>query len=121
MLKDQVTFLDGIAEIYTSENISAPGNAPVHKLVNKRRVNFAYRTIGAVRFYIAKQANVELSKTIIVPKGVHISPHDIVILVTEKNEEKEQYEIEQVQHKTDTKPHSVLLSLRRLETNYDFE
>ena len=120
MLDRQVTFNDGIADIYTAENVAEPGNNPVYKLVNLRELRFAYRTVGAVRFYIAKQANIEISKTIIVPRGVPISVHDVVILKTEDGQESEQYDIEQVQPKTDTRPYSVLLSLRRLETVYDF-
>ena len=119
MLKNQVTFNDGIAHIYTVQNAAAPGDMPVNKLVNLRRVRFAYRTVGAVRFFIAKAANVEIDRTIIIPKGVHVSPQDVVIIATEKGEETQQYDIMQVQIKTDTAPHTVLLSLKRRTESYD--
>ena len=120
MNKEQVAFSAGYAEIYTVENVAEKGDKPVNKLINRRKVRFDYRTIGAVRFFMAKQANVEIDKTIIIPKGPHVSPQDIVILHSEKNEENEQYEIVQTQVKTDTAPHTILLTLKRRTEKYDF-
>ena len=116
MLEDKCSFNDGIAEIYTVDNTALKGDKPVDKLINKRVVRFEYRTVGAVRFYIAKQADVKIDRMITIPKGVHVSPQDVVILISEGSN---QYRIEQVQHKSDTKPHTTLISLQRLVTNYD--
>lgn len=119
MLEKQISFNDGICEIYTVKNAAEQGDMPVDKLFNRRRVRFEYRTVGAVRFFMAKAANVEIDKTLVIPRGVHVSPQDVVIIPTEKGEENQQYEIMQVQVKTDTKPHSVLLTLKRRAESYD--
>ena len=116
MLEDKCSFNDGIAEIYTLDNAAEKGDKPTDKLVNKRVVRFEYRTVGAVRFFVAKQSDVKIDCMIAIPKGVHISPQDVVILISEGEE---QYKIEQVQHKTDTKPHTTLISLQRLVSKYD--
>lgn len=116
MLENKCSFNDGIAEIYTVHNAALKGDAPVDKLINKRVVRFEYRTVGAVRFFIAKQSDVKIERMIAIPKGVHVSPQDVVILISEGTD---QYKIEQVQQKTDTKPHTTLISLQRLVTNYD--
>ena len=119
MLENRISFNDGICEIYTVQNAAESGDMPVDKLFNCRKIRFAYRTVGAVRFYMAKAANVEIDRTLVIPKGVHVSPQDVVIIPTEKGEEKQQYEITQVQVKTDTRPHSVLLTLKRRTECYD--
>lgn len=117
MLKDQVSFNDGIAHIYTVENAALSGDEPVDKLTDLRIVRFENRTIGAVRFFTAKQADAKLDRMIMIPNGIKVSPQDVVILASE---DENQYRIEQVQTKTDTRPHTKLISLRRLESNYDF-
>lgn len=117
MLKEQVSFNDGIADIYTVENAALPGDKPADKLSDRRTVRFANRTVGAVRFFTAKQADAKIDRMIMIPKGIKVSPQDVVILVSE---DENQYGIEQVQNKTDTRPHTTLISLRRLESKYDF-
>lgn len=119
MLKEQISFNDGIADIYTVQNAAEPGDRPVDKLMNRRSVRFAFRTVGAVRFYIAKQVDVQIDRTILIPKGVHVSPQDVVIIPTEQVDAGAQYDVMQVQPKTDTKPHTVLLTLRRRAESYD--
>ncbi len=119
MLKDQISFNDGIAEIYTVHNAAKSGDRPADKLMNKRTVRFAFRTVGAVRFYMAKQADVEIDLTISIPRGVHVSPQDVVIIPTEQVGANQQYDIKQVQPNTKTKPHSVLLTLQRRAESYD--
>lgn len=119
MLKNQATFNDGICDIYTVQNAAAPGDMPVNKLFGKQRVRFAYRTVGAVRFYMAKAANVDIDRTIVIPRGIRVSPQDVVIITTERGEEEQQYEVMQVQIKTDTMPQTVLLTLKRRAERYD--
>lgn len=117
MLEKQVSFNDGIAHIYTVENAALPGDKPADKLTDRRTARFSNRTVGAVRFFTAKQADTKIDRMIMIPKKIKVSPQDVVILVSE---DENQYSIEQVQNKTDTRPHTKLLSLRRLESNYDF-
>lgn len=117
MLRDQVSFNDGVAYIYTVENAALPGDAPADKLTDRRTARFSNRTVGAVRFFTAKQADTKIDRMIMVPKGIKVSPQDVVILASE---DENQYCIEQIQAKTNTRPHTKLLSLRRLESAYDF-
>lgn len=117
MLKEQVSFNDGVAEIFTVENKALPGDAPADKLTDRRKARFENRTVGAVRFFTAKQADTKIDRMIMIPRGIKVSPQDVAILVSE---DENQYCIEQVQTKTNTKPPATLISLRRLESKYDF-
>ncbi len=118
MLRNVVTFLDGIAEIYTVENSARRGDKPAERLVNMRKVRFGNRTVGAVRKFTADQAGIKLDRLIIVPLGVFVSAQDIVIL---SSENEDQYRIVQLQFKTDTKPKALQISLERLVQKYDKE
>lgn len=108
-------FNDGIADIYSVENVSEKGDRPKEVLKLKYRLRFSRRTIGVKRYYEAMQAQVRLSNLIRVPVRNDISPQDVAVISGR------QYRIEQVQHIGDTLPPTTLLSLSRLEADYDLE
>ena len=106
-------FNDGVAHIYKLTDVSIPGYKPQLKPKWYRSVPFGYKTIGVKRNYEAMQAQVKLDEMIEVVQNREISPQDIVVI------EGVQYDIKQVQHKNDTAPRTSLISLQRLEENYD--
>lgn len=106
-------FNDGVAHIYKLADVSLPGFKPTFKPQPYRNYPFQYKTIGVRRNYEAMQAQVRLDEMIEVMQDRCVSPQDIVVI------EGVQYDIIQVQHKNDTYPKTSLLSLRRLEENYD--
>lgn len=108
-------FNDGVTDIYAVENIAEKGDRPKDGLSIKYHLRFGYETIGVKRNYEAMQAQVQLSEMISVSMHRDISSQDVAII------NGVQYRIEQVQHKTDTLPPSSLLSLSRLEADYDFK
>lgn len=117
MADKQLSFCDGVADIYTVTNTAPAGDTPNETLSGKRTVRFEYRTVGAVRYFAAMQAEVKIDRIICIPRGASVTPQDIVILSSESASE--QYHVKQVQIKTDTKPHSQIISLERVEQVYD--
>lgn len=107
-------FNDGIVDIYEVKNAAEKGDRKKDKLFIRYHVRFGYNTIGVKRNFEAMQAQVSLAELISVPLHRDISPQDVAVI------SKKQYCIEQVQHKTDTLPPTSLLSLSRLEADYEF-
>ena len=107
------TFNDGVCNIYKLADVSHPGFKPVFKPQFYRAVPFQYRTIGIKRNYEAMQAQVKLDEMISIMQNRDISPQDVIVI------EGVQYDIVQIQHKNDTAPRTSLVSLRRLEEDYD--
>lgn len=107
------TFNDGIVWIYKLADVSLPGFKPVFKPRLHKKYQFHYKTIGVRRNYDAMQAGVRLDEMLIIMQDRNISPQDIAVV------NGVQYDIKQVQHMNDTFPHTTLLSLQRLEENYD--
>lgn len=106
-------FNDGIVWIYKLADVSLPGFKPAFKPSLHRKYQFRYKTIGVRRNYDAMQAGVRLDEMIVIMQDRNISPQDIAVV------NGVQYDIKQVQHMNDTFPHTSLLSLQRLEENYD--
>lgn len=113
--KKYLTFNDGIAEIYTVDNIAESGNKPKDGLSIKYKLRFSYNTIGVKRNYEAMQAQVKLSELVSIPLHRDISSQDVAVIFGK------QYKIQQVQHKIDTLPPTSQLSLTRLEADYEFK
>ena len=107
------TFNDGVCRIYKLENTAEPGLMPHLEPTLYKKMNFAYKTIGVKRNYEALQAMVRLDEMIEIMLDRGVSTQDIVVI------EEVQYKIKQVQHKKDTYPETSLLSLQKLEENYD--
>ena len=109
-----LSFNDGITDVFSVDNIAPPGNKPKKGLIAKfSGLRFEYKTIGVKRAYTAMQADVKLSELIQVPMHREISTQDVATI------NGRQYEIVQAQHFPDTNPASSVLSLSRLEVNYD--
>ena len=66
-------FNDGIADIYSVENIAEKGDRPKERLKIKYHLHFGYSVIGITRNYEAMQAQVNLSELINVPMHRDIS------------------------------------------------
>lgn len=113
MLKNQLTFNDGIAEI------RKPGSFLNRESVPKNcvKVNFEYRTVGFNRYFEGLQNQIEISKMILIPRGAPVMPQDVVTLTGDAG----RYIIRQAQEKRDTLPPSVQLSLQRITVNCDTE
>ena len=107
------TFNDGVAYVYKLVNTAEPGLRPQLSPTLYRKFNFEYKTIGVKRNYEALQAQVKLDELIQVLLDRKISTQDVVVI------EGVQYEVKQVQHKKDTYPETSLLSLIKLEEEYD--
>lgn len=107
------TFNDGIVWIYKLADVSHPGFKPMFKPSLHKKYQFHYKTIGVRRNYDAMQAGVRLDEMIEIMQDRAISPQDIAVV------NGVQYDIKQVQHMNDTFPHTSMLSLQRLEENYD--
>lgn len=107
------TFNDGVAYIYKLHNAAEPGFKPVPELQFYKKLMFSFKTIGVRRNYEAMQAKVRLDEMIQVLLDRQISSQDVVVI------EGVQYKIKQVQHQKNTYPKTSLLSLQRLEEDYD--
>ena len=112
-ITDVETFNDGMVYIYKLANTAEPGLRPQYTPTLYRKLMFGYKTIGVKRNYEALQAQVKLDELIQVMLDRHISSQDVAVI------EDVQYQIKQVQHKQDTFPFTSLLSLEKLEEDYD--
>ncbi len=108
-------FNDGLVDIYAVSNIAEKGDRPKEGLSIKYHLRFCYNTIGVKRNYEAMQAQVKLTELINTSLHRDISTQDVAVIYGK------QYKIVQIQHKTDTLPPTSLLSLSRLEADYDYK
>ena len=97
------TFNDGILDIYkTDDNGNKENNA---YLAN---VHFQKRTAGITRIYAAAQASEKFTDVVRVPRGVTVSPYDIVVI------DNKDYEVKLVQEIYDTIPQSKDITLNKV-------
>ena len=109
------TFNDGVANIYSVENIASPGGMPKEALTIKaENIRYKERTVGMSRFWTAKQTNAKISRLLRMLRLSSVSSHDVVIPICGK-----QYKILQVQYPEDVYPPVMDLSLERLDASYD--
>lgn len=109
------TYKDGVLSVYSIKNISEPGDRKVDKLVTKyNRLRFDIRTVGMNRFWNAMQNKIEIEELLRTPRIMDVTTQDIVLL------RGYQYKIEQIQYLAE-EPRSMDLSLRRLETEYEYD
>ena len=109
------TFNDGIANIYSVENIAPPGGMPQEGLKLKAdSIRYKERTVGMSRFWTAMQTNAKIVRLLRMPRIITVSSQDVVIPT-----DGEQYKIAQVQYPEDVYPLVMDLSLERLDANYD--
>lgn len=107
-------FDDGILKIYSLENIAQPGEKPKQKLKYKSSHYFGFETVGINRYYVAKQANVQVSDIIHVWLDRTIRVTDICIL-----EDGLQYKCAQVQHVEEDGLRITKITLERLGESYE--
>ena len=111
----QQTFNDGIAKIYSVNDISQSGNLP-KKALKLKVDSFRYseRIVGMGRFWAAKQDLSIISQIVRVQRNDSVIEHDVVVLKDGK-----QYDINQIQYVFDVMPPSMDLSLSRIEVAYE--
>lgn len=116
--KQAQTFNDGVANIYSVENIAPPGSMPQEKLNLKfERIRYEERTVGVQRYWTAMQAQARVDMVIRIHRISGISLHDVVAPI-----DGHQYKIVQIQRPKDDVDIPVIdLSLQRLEVAYDTE
>lgn len=115
MLKQNQTFNDGIANIYSVGNIAAPGGMPKDGLTLKlEKIRYKERTVGLNRYWAAMQTQARIDLVLRMPQLRNVSLHDVVTPV-----DGEQYRIVQIQYPEDVEPPVMDLSLQRLEVAYD--
>jgi len=115
MLKQNQTFNDGIANIYSVGNIAVPGGMPKDGLTLKlEKIRYKERTVGLNRYWAAMQSSVQVSRLLRMPRLNSVSTQDIVIPT-----DGEQYKIVQIQYPEDMYPPVMDLSLERIDAAYD--
>lgn len=108
-------FNDGIANIYSVENIALPGGKPKERLILKMgSIRYKERTVGMSRYWTAMQTHARIDLMLRMPQLRNVTVHDIIIPV-----DGEQYRIVQVQYPEDVVPAVMDLSLQRLDASYD--
>lgn len=106
----QQTFNDGLVKIYSVENISEPGEAPMEEQVFKCSLRYKERTVGFSRYYSAMQANTKVSALIRCPRVRSVNEKDTAVLTNG-----EKYEISLIQYPEDTVPPVMDLTLERVK------
>ena len=114
---------DGVVVIYRAENGAAPGELPAPVLTRKAALLYEERTVGAVRYYAAKEAQQQIDRVIRVqdpgpitlPDGsktatAPIGPQDVA-----ETEDGVRYRIDRVTVVRDAYPRTLELTLRRFE------
>ncbi len=108
MLKNQLSFNSGYCSIYKIENTAEYGENTNEELVIRRTCRFLDKVVGSSRFFLAKQANENIERVIVIPLFSEITTFDEIVINDER------YKIIQIQHFNDTKPCSTQLSLSRV-------
>jgi hypothetical protein len=112
MAKHKVeTFNDGMAEIFCTENVAEPGDAPKIKLKLKARLRFGWQTLTLKRKLASLQFDSEITDVIRIPLNRWIINNDVIKL----NGEAQTYKVELVQHVISTTPSKTVLTLKRLD------
>lgn len=108
------TYNDGNVTIYGTKDIAAAGYAPKVELVYKGILRYAEQRLGINRLYLAKQANVEISRVLRTSCRPEVSPQDVAV-----TEDGQQYRIESVQIVQNVWPKSMDISLVRVTEKYE--
>lgn len=108
------TYNDGILTVYAVTDDAAPGYQPTERLSEKGRLRYEEQRLGLNRLYLARQAQVEISRVVRTMRRPEVSPQDLAI-----TEDGTQYRIDTVQVVKDVWPPSMDLSLVRITENYE--
>ncbi|GFI71515.1 hypothetical protein IMSAG250_00720 [Clostridiales bacterium] len=111
-----ITYDDGIAKVYSTQNIALPGEMPESKLVFKTRFCFSYYELGITRFYYAMKNGQNISAVIESYFDTSVAVNDVVVL-----EDGAQYIVRMVQPTINENGLRIMrISLERIEQNYEF-
>lgn len=108
------SYRDGVVRIYTVSDGAAPGYQPKPALTLAETLFYAERKVGLQRYYLNKQAQVQVERVIRVQHRPAISPQCVAV-----TEDGVQYGIELVQQVTDVYPASMDLTLTKIEQKYE--
>lgn len=108
------TFDDGILTIYSVGNAARAGEKPRSVLRLKSQHYFSFMTVGAIRYYEAKQAMNDISDMVRIWEDRDITTLDICVL-----EDGNQYKCAQVQHVVEDGLRQTQISLERLNEEYE--
>lgn len=109
-----MTFDDGILTIYSIKNGAEKGAKPIYLLAEKSKHYYGYDNIGLNRYYLALQADQEVSAVVNIPQWQDISAKEICAL-----DDGKQYRILMVQPTLDEDNLRITkLTLERMGENY---
>ncbi len=108
------SYRDGVVRIYTVADSAAPGYQPKPALTLAETLFYAERKVGLQRYYLNRQAQVQVERVIRVQSRPVISPQCVAV-----TEDGVQYGIDLVQQATDVYPASMDLTLTRIEQKYE--
>lgn len=100
--------------IYTVADSAAPGYQPKPALTLAETLFYAERKVGLQRYYLNRQAQVQVERVIRVQSRPAISPQCVAV-----TEDGVQYGIDLVQQITDAYPASMDLTLTKIEQKYE--
>ncbi len=108
------SYRDGVVRIYSVADTAPPGYQPQPTLTLMETLFYAERKVGLQRYYLSKQAQVQVERVIRVQSRPAISPQCVAV-----TEDGTQYGIELVQQTDDVFPPSMDLTLTRIEQKYE--
>lgn len=112
-----MTFDDGILTVYNVTNTAQAGDRPVMGLEEKAKYYFGYDRIGVTRYYLAMQANQEVSLVVNIPGWNDVKNTDIVII---QDPEPLQYQVGMAQPELDENGLRIMkLTLERIGQKYE--
>ncbi len=111
------SYPDGLAEIYSVQDVSQPGEMPHEKLVCPLKLRFEERTVGINRYYAAMSEQIRIERLIRCPRLQSVVTQNVVLLSGGNGV---QYRIKQIQYPAGVFPLSMDLSLERITENYEF-
>ncbi len=113
----QQTYNDGVATVYSVENIAEPGNKAEEGLVVKiEKLRYSEEKVGIIRFYNAMQVKMKVDRLLRFPRIDTVTSSDVI-----KPTDDKEYKILQVQYPKDVYPPSMDLALERIGVDNDTE
>lgn len=113
--KKPLFFADGIVKLYEVWNAAEPGDMPKESLTLLHTLQYNYEKLANRENYTAMQEYAECEQVIRIPLHRDISAQNTAVIAGL------QYEITAVEHDKETLPPTTLLTLRRLEADYEIE
>lgn len=99
------TYNSGVAELYRVKDAAKPGLQPVAEVEFVRPLRYARGVLGITRIYLARRADKEIRKVILIPK----QPIDALDLILDHDGT--WYEIDTIQDAEGVFPPSLTLAL----------